>query len=1212
MATETVSYDNFNLLQDASGNLDPRAYRVTLRYRAQGDTAYSTYWVGFINPVDYEENYTTTPYHLSLTASDGLVLVSDQQTVPFGDTDPENSGRVGEYLFELAYQTGTNLPVRVYHDIRRWDVYSIVESTVSDYVFHDENYTNPKSKVEAAKSILTAFNAKFFQSKGVWCVASNSNHLSGIINNTESISYKEYTYDSSTSSWGEGTSGSENNLFRFPQDIAPIDDSLVVMNRRPYFSIENKVSKQFGIPRNENGFFSSELSSVDDTLGPVWRNIGLGRKVSGDTKDYGTNRVAHTSGGLGSHFIRTNRTNTESSSNYRDVWFEVNIPYGEVNQYGANLTLISRQDWAATNVASATIGVSFAIEYRSSDFFVYNFESGVWDQRRANRRTAWNRYWSHFNTETTTKGLWNTFNISTENPEYSVRSNLEDFATSYLINLTDNFKIRIGDIKFYDEFGNHVTPNGTVTTDIDAIMLSNNTDSENPVEPFFERYQDVFSETYTYETDVFSNGPAGVRGKISPSTFNRNFKIETLSLEEIVTQQKLNDYRTNLRFYQGEFINKTSRPIHYVDKLLNDHTTESDSVSCILQRFRIDPKQNTYDIQCYRTNQATDVASTFSTKDVFPAIRNYIWTESIIQYEYELDLTAVSLPPGAVSGAIIDDFISLNIPKLTDANGDTIDGKWGFTYYAEPGQEFRPQILMTAADGYEIVGSDFSVSNLSDLETAESVLFTDTGVDILFTFIGESPDYPHVEQFTFAGEVKLGIGNVVFEATVNTVGSNFTVVPELVRIQGLSGSVHKGELLVISDTDYVLAEGDISSTSDDPDFVIGADRNSGDGVAIPYTLTLPSASDTAVITVTGSPTYDPPGADPINFVMTLTTHSNSVGVAWLDTDGETITGLPGQSKTYAAKIDALTGYFLKPSDIGSSNISVSGSDSSSVTFKEIQIIDEDAIAFFEVQFPSASASATLTLNATASGDPGKLRINLDAKGLENASYSPANGFIDQTYNLGNANNSTDSISPVVFEFKSNVEDYEFDSTANLTVSLPSYSTNGSALVATKTISNNIITVTISGGYPDTVDDLLKTIVVTGAAKFSGTYGITVEKNYFKSTGTDTINSILYDTANVKVVTHPLNGKFSVSRISGVGSVTKSGNKINFEAPSTNTPVRYLVARATHTEDSSVFIDVTMKQFGLLYTEVTGSSISEIVKVTSLPSSPNANTIYLVE
>ena len=57
----------------------------------------------------------------------------------------------------------------------------------------------------------------------------------------------------------------------------------------------------------------------------------------------------------------------------------------------------------------------------------------------------------------------------------------------------------------------------------------------------------------------------------------------------------------------------------------------------------------------------------------------------------------------------------------------------------------------------------------------------------------------------------------------------------------------------------MLAEGDVSSVSNDTDFALGADRNSGNGVAIPYTLTLPSAADTAIITVTGHLPMTHPG-----------------------------------------------------------------------------------------------------------------------------------------------------------------------------------------------------------------------------------------------------------------------------------------------------------------------------------------------------------------
>ena len=106
------------------------------------------------------------------------------------------------------------------------------------------------------------------------------------------------------------------------------------------------------------------------------------------------------------------------------------------------------------------------------------------------------------------------------------------------------------------------------------------------------------------------------------------------------------------------------------------------------------------------------------------------------------------------------------------------------------------------------------------------------------------PDEAEAETFMITGGLvsqPTNRSNIAYEATINTSGNNFTVVPSVVRVEGLPGSVHKGEFMVIPDQGYVLAEGDVSSVSNDTDFALGADRNSGNGVAIPYTLTLPSA-----------------------------------------------------------------------------------------------------------------------------------------------------------------------------------------------------------------------------------------------------------------------------------------------------------------------------------------------------------------------------------
>ena len=138
-------------------------------------------------------------------------------------------------------------------------------------------------------------------------------------------------------------------------------------------------------------------------------------------------------------------------------------------------------------------------------------------------------------------------------------------------------------------------------------------------------------------------------------------------------------------------------------------------------------------------------------------------------------------------------------------------------------------------------------------------------------------------------------------------------------------------------------------------------------------------------------------------------------------------------------------------------------------------------------FPESNASATLTLNATASGDPYRLRIELNTNGLLNSTYSPSTGFVDQTFNNGNVADNDGSITPVVFKFESSDGDRVYSSVDDLTVVLPSYGTNGSALAAAKSISNGVITLTISGGWPSSgVDRTVSVQVRSGPIKTPAT------------------------------------------------------------------------------------------------------------------------------
>ena len=700
-------YDNFAELRDANNNLDPRAYKVYLRYKKAADNDYDTYWVGFITAQDQQTSYTTAPYGISLTATDGFNLIVDRKLEAFDGNDPSDDTYVREYIFNALFETGTQLKIRDYTDIRVTDAddneqHALTECKVNDYVFTDEDFAPTKNVVDAAKDILTAFNARIFQSRGAWCIISNSNHKIEVADNVNRIPFQLWDYDVASDSWfrdaanepdGSDAKPYENALFAFPDDATLAYDDAISLFRRPLFSYERSIATQNGIPISTNSFISDAPGSVVGETGVVWRNIGIGAFVEGDVKNYGVTRVAHSLNDddvRGTHFIRTTRTNNiKNTAGNRDLWVEQNIPLSMFWDNDKVADIIVRQNWSDVAVDKADVGVCLVVEVGSNDdnFWVWNFENSEWDYRDAPKHTAKNRYWTRIESNNDNKNTWQSSSIGANTEEGRNPKTLINIASAFaalraavvgggvgasagpvgslvgaasgvlgvsalrrsiidklgIDDVDGTIRIRVGDIRAYNSEGNALSDQNIVTTDVDALILSY---SVPEWDPHFEAFQPFFSETNSDETSVFSHGPDTYRGSLDYNSYFRDGITEDKFLEEIVLRQKMNDYASALKFYQGTLIpNEDQGPIHLVDKIKNSTDTDSDSNSGIQHYSKVKPKSNEYDSQFYVADQSVDNEAVEYTEDnVFPFENRYTWKVARFGYEYELDFSGVTLP----------------------------------------------------------------------------------------------------------------------------------------------------------------------------------------------------------------------------------------------------------------------------------------------------------------------------------------------------------------------------------------------------------------------------------------------------------------------------------------------------------------------------------------------------------------------------------------
>ena len=157
---------------------------------------------------------------------------------------------------------------------------------------------------------------------------------------------------------------------------------------------------------------------------------------------------------------------------------------------------------------------------------------------------------------------------------------------------------------------------GTVRVYLDNLRLTTQFDND-ITDPTFERLQLDYNRTFDYKPRFASGVHELITQKLYPTdTYFREGETETLTLERIVTQQKLNDYRggnttdpeqSSLKYYEGTVINNTLKPFAPKDKLSINYADYTEP-SCIFNGGIFEVKKNAFKFHGYVPNQSSDIA----------------------------------------------------------------------------------------------------------------------------------------------------------------------------------------------------------------------------------------------------------------------------------------------------------------------------------------------------------------------------------------------------------------------------------------------------------------------------------------------------------------------------------------------------------------------------------------------------------------------------
>jgi hypothetical protein len=565
MVTDTVSYDDFYLF-------DEREYKIRVSYKDDLD-AYQTYWEGFVVVDAFKEAINTTPYTISLKATDGL------GTLKAFDAPGSNTGSQGttdsafHYLRSILNQTFLGFDIYIANLIRKDG------GATNDTIFHDilinefgamkPNLTYRNSK-ELLEAILKATNSKVYQSGGKWYVVSNTNLP------TQNVTYK---YFSSAGTF-LGTSVADIRT-TLPTQMKPIKANLMAEYLYPVRKAIYQIDLDSKAIINTNPHFlydASEWSIQTPSTGKyaaVVSDSSYGVKALSAGKYFHTNDIDSVGADVQSIAIPKEYNQIKQ---YKDI--EIGFSYYIENADGSDET------YSFGVKVVADIDGSLPYEY-------YNFETEQWEEV-AQQSDAPQK-----NITTSTINSWGNTKFTVK--PYTFDGNNNPAGIIVILN-----RIKQGSGTGVGQYVKHY---------IDNFYIAEVLDLEGGYEVEKDTTTLARTGVYTSEKNIFSNklNGSGFAGSI-PGLFERPTDASPLHLEVILMQEVINDFRTNRKRYEGTLYKNTSSPVpmFYNNKILVDFGASilQDPVSCYIDSLKYKVKANEYDVVIHLPNQASDQSAT--------------------------------------------------------------------------------------------------------------------------------------------------------------------------------------------------------------------------------------------------------------------------------------------------------------------------------------------------------------------------------------------------------------------------------------------------------------------------------------------------------------------------------------------------------------------------------------------------------------------------
>lgn len=589
--TNTVSYDNFY-------EYDEREYQVKISYKDSSNN-YQTYWIGWLVVDSFSEAITSKPFQISLTAIDGLGTLDSY--LMFVDDTSVGLVNAKQYIYKSLNNLDLQLDIYVSQDIFILNPGATVDSIYD--VINIKPYTLQKDKfaLNNAKKILEQIlkftNARIFQSFGRWYIINNSSYsaqsikdasattaqggtiptgiraaeaASLVANNTESIQYVIYNYFGSHQS-----TTTIDALKQVPSQLLPLDNSLTKEYLRPLneFNITHETSQFLDVNTIKNSGFENGLTE--------WTTYSS----SGTTSP----------GELSTDFTKQGNNSFKNSQ-------------AQTNETGTRKTLSTSVDVLSQSFLSNTLKINTYFD-TNAGFNAISFRFRVKIEDTSSGQV---RYWNsstgsgwggsdHINIQSVKTGdVWKEFsyNLGT----YPISGTLTvDLFEPYVQNATGLNAIYYDNITLeFKRLENNRETNFFSSIDGFAYQRIRTTGSN--LTGVLE-FSDLQLSNNNYNNIITTDF-------IRPRDDNASF---IKSVEQIVTQQVINDYRTNLVRYEGKLYNLLNDPIGLNNKVWINFGSSilREPVSCYIDGMTYNVIKNSFDVIMHIPNQDDDQTSTF-------------------------------------------------------------------------------------------------------------------------------------------------------------------------------------------------------------------------------------------------------------------------------------------------------------------------------------------------------------------------------------------------------------------------------------------------------------------------------------------------------------------------------------------------------------------------------------------------------------------------